>query len=177
MNNYAKDSIINAIYDRKDYCLMIIRKAKMRDVEVIHALINDYANQKVMLARSRHSLYEGLREFTVAELDGKIVGVGGLHILWEDLAEIRALAIDPAFAKQGLGRQLVESLTEEAKALGVPSLFTLTYQVGFFEKCGFTIVPMDTLPHKVWKECMDCPKFPKCDETALVLDLGKVTTK
>ncbi len=153
---------------------MIIRKAKMRDVETIHALINDYASQKLMLARSRHSFYEGLREFTVAEIDGKVVGVGGLHILWEDLAEIRALAISPALAKQGIGRRIAEALVEEARALGIPRVFALTYQVGFFERCGFTIVPMDTLPHKVWKECMDCPKFPKCDETALVLELGNM---
>ena len=153
---------------------MIIRKAKMHDVEIIHSLINDYASKKLMLARSRHSFYEGLREFTVAEMEGKVVGVGGLHILWEDLAEIRALAISPTNTKQGTGRHLVKALVEEAKALGIPKIFALTYQTGFFEKCGFTVVPLDTLPHKVWKECMDCPKFPKCDETALVLDLGSL---
>lgn len=151
---------------------MIIRKAKMQDVEFMHGLINDYANKKLMLARSRHSLYEGLREFTIAEIDGKPVGVGGLHILWEDLGEVRALCVDPEYAKQGIGRKIVEYLLEEAKEVGLPKVFTLTYQVGFFEKCDFRVVPMETLPHKVWKECMDCPKFPKCDETGMVYELS-----
>lgn len=150
---------------------MLIRKAKMQDVETIHSLINDYASQKQMLARSRHSFYEGLREFTVAEEDGRVVGVGGLHILWEDLAEIRALAIAPGMTRKGIGRKIVDSLKEEARSLGIPRIFTLTYQEGFFIRCGFQVVDMATLPHKVWKECMDCPKFPKCDETALSLDL------
>ncbi|HEX3030965.1 MAG TPA: N-acetyltransferase [Bacillota bacterium] len=151
---------------------MIIRKAKMQDVEYMHSLINEYANEKLMLARSRNSFYEGLREFTVAEADGNVVGVGGLHILWEDLGEIRSLAVSADYAKKGVGRRIVEALLHEARELGIPKVLTLTYQQVFFEKCGFKVVQMDTLPHKVWKECMDCPKFPKCDEIALTIELN-----
>ena len=151
---------------------IIIRKAKMADVEGMHGLINSYAQQGLMLARSRNTLYENLREFTVAEADGKVVGVAGLHILWEDLVEIRATAIDPEYIKQGIGSQIVESLIQETKELGIPKVFALTYQPGFFAKNGFQLVPMDSLPHKVWKECINCPKFPKCDETAMLLELN-----
>ncbi|MGI6678312.1 MAG: N-acetyltransferase [Dehalobacterium sp.] len=147
---------------------MIYRKAKMADVEAIHGLINDYANKGLMLARSRSSIYENLREYLIAEDEGNVVGVGGLHIMWHDLGEIRALAIDPAYVKQGIGRRIIELLEEEARGLGLPQLFALTYQPGFFVKCGFQEVENSILPQKVWKECINCPKFPDCDEQAVL---------
>lgn len=147
---------------------MIFRKAKMTDVEAIHRLINEYAQLGLMLARSRSSLYECLREYTVAEADGKVIGVGGLHILWGDLAEIRSLAIASEYAKMGIGKRLVGFLEEEANELGIPKIFALTYQPGFFAKCGFSEIANKELPPKVWKECINCPKFPDCDEYALV---------
>lgn len=150
---------------------MHYRKAKISDVEHIHQLISNYAGQGLMLGRSRAMLYEGLREFTVAEKDGKVVAMAGLHIIWEDLAEVRALAVDPEYVKTGVGRGLVEKLIEEARELEIPRLFALTYQPGFFEKCGFHIVEKEELDRKVWKECINCPKFPNCDENAMVLDL------
>lgn len=150
---------------------MKYRKATFQDVEAIHALVNQYAEQGLMLGRSRNVLYECLREFMLAEDDGKVVGVGGLHLVWDALAEVRAMAIDPSFAKQGIGRSIVTALEEEAKQLGVTTLFTLTYQPGFFSKLGFTEVSKDELPHKVWKECINCPKFPNCDETAMTKKL------
>ncbi|MCF6093097.1 N-acetyltransferase [Microaerobacter geothermalis] len=152
--------------------MLTFRKAKMSDVETMHELINLYAQKGLMLARSRNSFYEGLREFTVADYDGQVVGAGGLHLLWSDLAEIRALAIHPDYAGQGIGRKLVETLVNEAKEMELPRVFALTYQPEFFSKCGFTEVAMDVLPHKVWRECINCPKFPKCDERAFVLDLN-----
>ncbi|QJW48867.1 GNAT family N-acetyltransferase [bacterium BFN5] len=97
-----------------------------------------------------------------------VVGVGALHLVWEELAEIRAMAIAPEVTKQGVGRNIVESLVVEARELGVKTLFTLTYQPGFFSKLDFTEVAKEELPHKVWKECINCPKFPNCDETAMV---------
>lgn len=150
---------------------MEIRKAKITDIETIHGLISYYAEKGLMLARSRSVLYEGVREFSVAVKDGRIIGAGSLHIIWEDLAEIRALAVDPNLQKTGIGRQLVNYILEEAKELHLPRLFTLTYQAGFFAKCGFSSVAKEELPHKVWKECINCPKFPYCDETAMILDL------
>lgn len=150
---------------------MLIRKAKITDVEDIHAMINHYADEGQMLARSRAKLYENIREFSVAEEDGKIVGAGALHIIWEDLAEVRALAVAPEVKGKNVGRTLVLRFLEEAKDLGIPKVFTLTYQPGFFEKCGFHPVTKDKLPHKVWRECIDCPKFPNCEETALVAEV------
>lgn len=150
---------------------MIIRKAKITDVEDIHALITHYADEGLMLARSRAKLYENIREFSVTEVDGKIVGAGALHIIWEDLAEVRALAVAPEVKGKNFGRTLVLEFLAEAKILGIPKVFTLTYQPGFFEKCGFYPVTKDKLPHKVWRECIDCPKFPNCEETALVAEV------
>ncbi|MDA8236033.1 MAG: N-acetyltransferase [Clostridia bacterium] len=150
---------------------MFYRKAKISDVESIHGLINKYAEQGLMLARPRTMLYECLRDFTVAEDEGRLVAAGALHILWEDLAEVRALAVAPEYVGQGVGRVLVERFAQEARDLGMPKVFTLTYQPGFFEKCGFTTVDKEDLPHKVWKECINCPKFPNCDENALIMEL------
>lgn len=150
---------------------MQYRKANMQDVETIHGLINSYAEKNLMLARSRNMIYEGLRDFTVAEDQGKFYGAGALHILWEDLAEVRALAITPDTVKTGIGRGLVENLIKEAKDLGITKVFTLTYQPGFFEKCGFKVIDKDKLPQKVWKECINCPQFPNCNETALLIEL------
>ncbi len=150
---------------------MILRKATFGDVEAIHGLINDYADQGLMLGRARNVLYETLRDFVIAEDEGKIVGVGALHLVWDSLAEIRAMAVAPELTRTGIGKQIVEILTEEAKQLGVKTLFTLTYKPGFFAKLGFIECPKENLSHKVWKECINCPKFPNCDEIALVKDL------
>src|SRR5665647_691278 len=119
---------------------MKFRKAKFTDVEPIHALITYYADKGLMLARPRTLLYESLREFTVAVEQDKVIGVGSLHIIWEDLAEIRALAVAPDYASIGVGRGLVKNFISEARDLAIPRVFALTYQDGFFEKCGFTVV-------------------------------------
>ncbi|MGQ9557270.1 MAG: N-acetyltransferase [Desulfurispora sp.] len=148
-----------------------IRKARITDVEEIHALITHFADQGLMLARPRSVLYESVREFTVAEQGDRVIGAGGLHIIWEDLAEIRALAVHEQFGRQGIGRRLVKAFLDEARQLHIPRVFALTYQVGFFLKCGFRHVPKQELPHKVWKECINCPKFPNCEEEAVVIDL------
>lgn len=150
---------------------MNYRKPTFDDVEAIYTLINDYAKDGVMLARSRNTLYETLRDMIVAEENGEIIGVGGLHIVWNELAEIRALAVYPSFTRQGIGSEIVNRLTEEGKSFGVKELFTLTYKPGFFSTIGFTAVSKDNLPHKVWKECIDCPKFPNCDEVAMMKKL------
>ncbi len=150
---------------------MILRKAKITDVEPIHALITYYADKGLMLPRSRNMLYENLREFTVVEDQGHVIAAGSLHITWKDLAEIRAMAVAPEHAKKGIGRALVGKFIDEARELEAPRLFALTYQDGFFAKCGFRIVEKDSLPQKVWKECVNCPKFPNCEEIAMIIDL------
>lgn len=150
---------------------MIIRKARITDVEHIHGLINYYAEHGQMLARARSLLYEGIREFAVAEMEGKIIGCGSLHILWEDLAEVRALAVAPDFSRQGVGKQLVRHFLAEAKELGIARVFALTYKPAFFARCGFYEISKDRLDRKVWKECINCPQFPNCTESAVLIDL------
>jgi amino-acid N-acetyltransferase len=154
---------------------MIIRQATIKDLNHMVDLINTYAAQGMMLPRSKLSLCETLTCFSVVEdpsnKDG-IVGVGGLHILWEDLAEIRSLVIDPGYAGKGIGKLLVDHLTERAAKLHIRKVMALTYQEQFFDRCGFTVVAKETLPHKVWKDCVNCSKFPACDEIAVVKELN-----
>ncbi len=147
---------------------MIYRKPTFDDVEEIYELVNNYANDGVMLARSRNTLYETLRDMIVAEDDGKLVAVGGLHIIWNELAEVRTMAVMPGIVRQGIGKKIVEMLIEEGRALGVKQVFTLTYKPGFFKTMDFEEITKEQLPHKVWKECIDCPKFPNCDEIAML---------
>jgi amino-acid N-acetyltransferase len=151
--------------------VLFIRKAKISDVETIHGLITHYADKGLMLPRSRSSLYEGIREFTIAEKDGIVMGAGSLHIIWSDLAEIRALAVDEDYQRQGVGRGLVNYFLAEARELDLPRVFALTYQLEFFLKCGFKHIAKEDLPQKVWKECINCPKFPNCEENAVLIEL------
>ncbi len=151
------------------------RKAKMSDVEALHSLINAFAEKGVMLPRSRNTLYESLREFTLIEDDGQLIGCGALHIIWEDLAEVRALAIREGYQNQGLGQRLIAELIKEALELDIHQVFALTYQVQFFLKCGFAEVVKEEMPHKVWKECINCPKFPNCDEVAVIKKLDSAS--
>ena len=148
---------------------MKYRKATFRDIEPIFQLVSEYATEGVMLSRSRNTLYETLRDMIVAETeDGSIVGVGGLHIIWDRLAEIRTMAVSPQMIRKGIGAEIVRRLLKEGDELGVEKYFTLTYKPGFFQKLGFVTITKEELPHKVWKECIDCPKFPNCDEIAMV---------
>ena len=153
---------------------MIYRKATFDDIEQIFAIVNDYASDGVMLARSRNTLYETLRDMVVAEDEqGEIVGVGGLHILWDRLAEVRTMAVSPRLTRHGIGAEIVKRLLEEGRKIGVTKFFTLTYKPGFFQTLGFHTVTKGTLPPKVWKDCIDCPKFPNCDEIALIREEGE----
>ncbi|HYG59264.1 MAG TPA: N-acetyltransferase [Symbiobacteriaceae bacterium] len=149
---------------------MIYRKATMADIPAVHQLINDYAGKGLMLRRPIVFLYECVRDFVVAvdEATNQIVGVGGLHIMWQDLAEIRSLAVDPVVTGKGVGRGIVEYLVEEGRQLGLKRIFALTYQQAFFEKCGFSVIQKETLPQKVWKECVYCDRFHCCDEIAVI---------
>ena len=150
---------------------MLIRKAKLSDSEAMHKLVNYYAKKGLMLPRSRSALYEYIRNYSVMEDNGEVIGVGALSILWSDLAEVRTLAVKENYAGQGIGKQLVEHFLAEAKELGIKKVFTLTYQTEFFEKCGFKTISKDDMPHKIWKDCLNCPKFPNCDEVLMVIDI------
>lgn len=150
----------------------MIRKAKLTDVPGIHALVNAYAREELMLPRPLSELYENLRDFTVATNDDdRIVGCAALHIVWDDLAEIKCLAVAQEHRRTGLGRALVDALLIEAGTLSLARVFCLTYQGGFFVKLGFQHTSKDALPHKVWSECIHCPHFPDCNEEAYILTL------
>ncbi len=149
----------------------VFRQALLRDAKAIQKLIMIYADKGLMLPRSLSELYETIRQYILYEEDGKIVGVCGLHITWEDLAEIRALCVEPPNARRGIGRQLTELALAEAKHLGVPKVFTLTYAPDFFAKLGFTEIDKNELPHKIWGDCVRCHKFPDCDETGMIIDV------
>ena len=150
---------------------MIYRKPTFDDVEAIYQMVYDYAQEGAMLARSRNALYETLRDMVVAEENRRIVGVGGLHFIWDKLAEVRTMAVAVGYTRQGIGAEIVRRLLGEGRQYGVARVFTLTYQAEFFATLGFHKVAKEELPPKVWKDCIDCPKFPNCDEIAMVLDL------
>jgi amino-acid N-acetyltransferase len=149
----------------------MVRKAKINDVKVIFKFIERFAAKGDMLQRPLSEIYNTLRDFYVYEDDGVILGTCALHICWEDLAEVRSLAVDESAKEKGIGRVLIEACIEDAKDMGVPRLFALTYQEGFFKKFGFEVIDMKILPHKIWTDCIKCGKFPECDETAVMLEL------
>jgi amino-acid N-acetyltransferase len=149
----------------------IIRPAVVADAAAIADLINTYASRGEMLPKSRYQVYQHIRSFVVAEIDGTIASCAVLHVMWEDLAEVRSLAVRQPYRGQGLGRAMVKRLIEMAKSLGLPQVFALTYTPEFFEALGFTRIDKRSLPQKIWIDCIDCVKFPECDEEALLLSL------
>ena len=153
---------------------MNIRKATIKDVEACHEILNYYAGEGVLLPRSLSELYIHLRDYFVLEDDdhGQMIkGLCGLGICWENLAEIKSLAVSVDKQGKGLGSELVEKCLIEAAYFGLKRVFTLTYVPEFFIKQGFVEVEKSVLPHKIWTDCLKCPKFPNCDETALMIDL------
>lgn len=149
-----------------------LRKAKMADAPAIQRLITLYASRGEMLHRTLGETYENIRNFFVVEERGEVIACGALQVSWSNLAEIKSLAVAEAHQGRGHGRDLVRACIEEGHTLGLGALFALTYKPAFFEKLGFRVVDKATLPHKVWNECIRCPKFPDCGEIAVVLDLG-----
>ena len=148
---------------------MKIRPAHIRDAEAICSLVNYYAERGRMLHRSLESTYEALREFHVAEdAAGVVVGCVAVDLFWSDLAEVKSLAIAPDFRGQGIGRLLVEAAIADARELGAARLFALTYEEEFFRRLGFSRIDRETLPEKVWRECIVCPKADACDEIAVM---------
>jgi amino-acid N-acetyltransferase len=148
---------------------MKAEKAKISDVQRIHDLVNNFAEKGQMLPRALSELYENLRDFFVIRDGNKqVIGCAALHINWADLAEIRSLAVSEDKQAKGLGSILIEACLDEAKELEIPTVFCLTYKPSLFEKYKFRQVDKMELPRKVWLECYRCPKFPDCDEVALI---------
>ena len=149
----------------------MIRKAKVTDVKSIQKLINYYAKRDKMLPRSLNELYENIRDFVVYYDGAKICGCCALHIDWEDLSEIKSLAVISSKAGTGIGKKLLEECLKEAKALKIKKVFALTYVPGLFKKFGFKVVNKSKLPHKIWSECIKCVYFPGCKEIAVMKEL------
>ncbi len=144
-----------------------LRPARMSDVRAIHGLLQGFADQGLLLPRSISSLYDQLRDFIVYDAGG-VRGVCSLHICWDNLAEVRSLAVASDMQGQGIGRLLVHSCLDEAESLEIGQVFVLTYQADFFRKLGFVDKDKRELPHKIWSDCLNCPKFPDCDEESLI---------
>ena len=150
---------------------MKIRKAVIADIKEIQKLVNEFARKELMIPRAINELYENVRDFVIAEEKGIIKGACALHVLWEDLAEVRSLAVGKRYQMLGIGKQMVKRCLSEAKSLGVKRVFVLTCQPLFFKKLGFKDTDKASLPQKIWGDCVRCPKFPECDEHALIINL------
>jgi amino-acid N-acetyltransferase len=152
---------------------VVIRKARTGDVADMHRIINHYAGQHLMLPKAHLQLYENMRDYTVAvgPDGGPVLGCGALHIYWEDLAEIRAVAVSPDVKQKGVGTRIIESLLAEARQYVLAQVFVFTYVPEFFSRFGFIQVEHTTMPLKVFNECFHCPKFNTCDEIAMVMHL------
>ncbi|MFN0122814.1 MAG: N-acetyltransferase [Blastocatellia bacterium] len=148
-----------------------IRRARTGDATQIQALINYYAGKQLMLPRTLLSVYENIRDFHVAIADGKVIGCSALHFTWGDMAEVRSLAVDETAGRRGVGRALVESNIAEARQHGLVQVYAFTYVPRFFDKLGFHVVAHESMPRKVWMDCISCNKFNSCDEIPMVLDL------
>jgi amino-acid N-acetyltransferase len=151
-----------------------VRKARMADVPAMHSMINHYAEKQQMLPKAHLQLYETLRDYSVAfdpGDDSKVLGCGSLHLYWEDLAEIRAVAVLPGVVHKGVGSCIVEALIDEGRSYGLEQIFVFTYVPAFFSRFGFVQVEHRSMPLKVFNECFHCPKFNTCDELAMVLHI------
>jgi amino-acid N-acetyltransferase len=167
-------ALVTAIESRENPKLPILRKARLRDVPALFKLIHQYAEEEVMLPRALPELYENIWEFTVAEKDGRLAACGALRLYNEEIAEIRSLCVDPQQKTSGLGRAVTSQLMIEARDLGLKRVFALTVVADFFSKMGFYPVERGALPQKVWRDCLQCEKYFRCDEVAVVFDLANL---
>lgn len=151
--------------------MLKIKKAKIKDVKTIHSLINQFAKMDEMLPRSLNEIYENIRDFFVCNDDSRTVAASALHVLWEDIAEIKSIAVLKEYQGKGVGKRLIEHCLKEAKSLGINKVFALTYTPAFFIESGFKEIDKNELPQKVWGDCLKCHKFPDCDELAVIIKI------
>ena len=151
----------------------MIRKANIQDIKAIHRLLQEYGKKEELLARPLSQLYDHLRDFSVFvdENNQQLTGCCALQICWEDLAEIRSLAVHPDHMGKNIGKQLTETVLQEAKSFQVKKVFTLTYKPNFFKQFGFVTIERSELPLKIWGDCIICVKFPDCDEIAMMKEI------
>jgi len=148
-----------------------VEKARIQDAPQIHRLINYFADKDEMLPRPLSEIYENIRDYFVIRKGEQVIACAALHVMWSDLAEIKSVAVAEDSHRQGIGARLMEACLKEAKGLGIPTVFCLTYKPTFFEKFNFSQVDKMELPRKVWTECYRCPKFPDCGEVGLIYQL------
>jgi amino-acid N-acetyltransferase len=148
-----------------------VDRARVSDANSMHQMISHFADKGEMLPRALSEIYEDIRDYFVVRKRGRVMACAALHVAWVDLAEIRSLAVDEQVQNQRIGSVLVQACLEEARELGIPRVFCLVRKPAFFEKHGFQLIDKTELPHKVWAECYRCPKFPDCDEVALICHL------
>lgn len=156
--------------------MLCVEPARLADVPAIHALVSYWANRGDMLHRAPGELFEAIRDFKIARIDGQVVGCGSLHILGDDLAEVRSLAVAADLQARGVGAAIVAACVADAEDLGIARVFALTYKPGFFEKQGFRLANVMEFPQKVWGECVRCPFFTNCREVAVVRELRETTS-
>jgi len=149
----------------------LVRKAVLNDAESIYSLVEYFAKKGGMLHRPLTEIYDSLRDFFVYEDGDRVVGACALHISGPEMCEIRSLAVRENCRGKGIGRRLVTACLDEARSIGLKTVFALTYQVDFFHRLGFRSIKKETLPNKIWVDCVKCVKFPNCDENAVIVDL------
>ena len=147
---------------------MILRRANIKDANEIYNLITYFSRKGLLLQRTLSNIYDNIRDFNLIEVDKELVGIAAMHVCWEDFGEIRSICVKEEHFFKGYGKLLVEASVKDAIEVKLTKLFVLTYQIEFFEKLGFFIVNKKVLPKKIWGECINCPKFPNCDETAMM---------
>jgi len=148
-----------------------VARARVSDATSVHQLVSYFADKGEVLPRALSEIYEGIRDYFVVRKRGRVIACAALHVTWADLAEIRSLAVSEQVQNQNIGSELVQACLEEARDLGISRVFCLVRKPAFFEKHGFQLIDKTELPHKVWAECYRCPKFPDCDEVALMCHL------
>ncbi len=148
-----------------------MRKARLTDAENIQDLIGLFAAEGAMLPRSINYVISNIRDFWVFEKNGEIVGCCALHPVWHNLVEIKSLAVRKDYQKSGMGKQFVTASIDESKSLGAAQIFTLTYLPEFFKKFSFKMEDKESMPHKIWAECINCPHFPDCNEVLMVKEI------
>jgi len=151
----------------------MIRKATIKDIKAIHKLLQEYGIKGELLPRPLSVLYDHVRDFSVYvdERNDDVIGCCALQFCWDDLAEIRSLAVHPDHLRKKIGSKLVKAMLSEARSFGIKKVFALTYRQEFFNKFGFMQINKSELPIKIWADCIMCVKFPDCDETAMMKEM------
>ena len=176
LTQFPLEALVTAHESRERSTLPVLRKARLGDVSALFKLIHQYAEEEVMLPRALPELYENIWEFTVAEKEGRqiLAACGALRLYNEEVAEIRSLCVEPQLKTSGLGRAVTNQLMHEARDLGLRRVFALTVVPDFFSRMGFYPVERSALPQKVWRDCLQCEKYFRCDEVAVVFDLANL---